>query len=186
MEKVRLSKVFVVAGRSSLFEDGVSKFRFCIVNNDFDSLKFLDNGEILKSITTTDIGKKRLMYSGASTFMLEDDSYCIERAFPYFDDKRVCFVNFARIFEFKSGVGHLYIDGKTDRAKMKKQKTNFTQFSKGVMNDLKNFKMFDEKWQETHNYKDEIEVSELLDIQNKLNNILINDKEKQNGDIYEF
>ena len=83
MEKVKFDRVFIAYGAASLSGDGVSKFRFCIVNNDFDSLKFLDNGEILSGVATTEIGKMHLSLKNKDrkVYLLNDESYLISSAF---------------------------------------------------------------------------------------------------------
>ena len=57
-QEVDVLRVFSVMSAAHLNEDGVSRIRFAIANNNGDALKFLDNGEVLEGIAKTEEGKR--------------------------------------------------------------------------------------------------------------------------------
>lgn len=57
-QEIDVLRVFSVMTAAHLNEDGVSRIRFAIANNDGNALRFLDNGEILQGIAKTEKGKK--------------------------------------------------------------------------------------------------------------------------------
>ena len=89
-QEVDVLRVFSVMTAAHLNEDGVSRIRFAIANNDGDALRFLDNGEILQGIAKTGKGKNRfrlppnkykVYYAWDSCYYILDGNYVTCRLF---------------------------------------------------------------------------------------------------------
>lgn len=192
-KEVSVFSVFSVLSAAHLNKDGNSRIRFAIINDNCDTLQFLDNGELLKNFANTEEEKKCFQFPPKGNIFeylntidrgqfIFDGQYFVHRLFleTYKDDYPYVMFSLSTI----TGNHHARVLGLNPKFKNTKQGINFSDnfkthylnygFAGSLAYSSKEYEISDRSI-----YKNTITVQELLDLQTKMDNEIEANKEHE-------